>query len=138
MDKKIISLGLLLVTIIAFSGFATATTVSNTGSNVHYITSSEKSVNNWYITTLTDKKSSTFIFKFTVLKHTSKGWVNMGNSVISWNFLKVSTTTTKVTFKQYFNAKLKYSQSHNYKTTLTPLNSAKSTESDDLKYFKTL
>ena len=132
------SLGLLLVTIIAFSGFATATTVSNTGSNVHYITSSEKSVNNWYITTSTDKKNSTFVFKYTMLKHTSKGWVNLGNSVISWNFLKVSTTTTKVTFKQYFNGKLKYSQSNNYKTSLTPLNSAKSTESTNLKYFKTL
>ncbi len=130
------SVGLLLITLIAFSGFATATTVSNTGSNVHYITSSEKSVNNWYITTSTDKKSSTFVFKSTILKHTSKGWVNLGNSVISWNFLKVGTTTIKQTFKDYFNGKLMSSQSNTFKTTLTPLNTAKLFESKNLKYFK--
>jgi hypothetical protein len=131
------SVGLLLVTIITFSGFATATTISNTGSNVHYISSSQKWVNNWYITTSTDKKSSTFVFKGKLLKHTSKGWNTIETASMTVNFLKVNITTTKITEKAYTDGKLVFSKSTTSKTKLTPLNFAKAFESHEINYLKT-
>ncbi len=134
---KIISMGILLVTLVAFSGFASATTVSNTGSNVHYVSSSLKWVNNWYITTSTDKNSSTFVFKGKYQKHTSKGWITIVTGLMTVNFLKVNSTTTRMTEKTYTNGKLVFNKAHTSKTTLTPLNYAKKFESQEINYLKT-
>lgn len=130
------SMGLLLVTIIAFSGFASATSVSNTGSNVHYVSSSVKWVNNWYITTSTDKKSSTFVFKGKYEKHTSKGWSTLVTALMTVNFTKVNNTTTKMTEKTYTNGKLVFNKALTSKTKVTPLNLAKAFESQEINYLK--
>ncbi len=130
-------IALLLVTLIAFSGFASAATISNTGSNVHYVTSSQKWVNNWYITTSTDKKSSTFVFQGKYQKHTSKGWSTSLTVLMTFNLLKVSNTATKMTEKTYINGKLVSSESSTSKTKLTPLTITKGIESQEINYLKT-
>lgn len=130
-------MGVLLVTLVAFSGFASAATVSNTGSNVHYLSSYEKSINNWYITTSTDKKSSTFVFKAKYQIHTSKGWNTIVTALITFNFSKINNTTTKMTEKTYTNGKLVSNKSSTSKTKLTPFNYAKAFESHEINYFKT-
>jgi hypothetical protein len=127
---------LLLVSIISFSGFASAATISNSGSNVYYHTSTDKYINNWYITSA-NTASSTFVFKATNQKHTSKGWNTVFKFMMTMNFLKVSKTTTKMTDKSYANGKLAYSKSTTVKTKLTALNNAKAIEKIELPYLKT-
>jgi hypothetical protein len=129
------SMGLLLVALIAFSGFASAATISNTGSNVHYITSTDKWINHWYITTA-NTSSSTFVFKGKNQKHTSGGWNTIGTFSLTFNFLKVSKTSIKMTEKAYSSGKLIFSKSNTFKTTLTPLKNAKSIESIEIKTLK--
>ena len=126
-----------MITVIAFSGFATAASISNTGSNVHYVSSSHKWVNNWYINTSTDKKSSTFVFKGKYQKHTSNGWVTIETFLMTVNFLKINNTTTKMTEKAYINGKTVFNKSLNSKAKLTPLNFAKKLEADEINSLKT-
>ncbi len=106
---------LILATLISFSGFSYATTISNTGSNVHYNSSSLRYVNDWYISTSTHKTSSTIVFKAKVQNLTSNVWTTGSNFRFTIQFLKVSKTKIKMTFKAYRNGKLLKTQSANIK-----------------------
>jgi hypothetical protein len=106
MNNKVLSIGLMLAVLISFSGFSFATTISNTGSNVHYNSSSLRYANNWYISTSTHKTSSTIVFKVKVQKLTSNVWITGSNFKFTIKFLKISKTKIKMTFKSYKNGKL--------------------------------
>lgn len=130
------SMGILLVTIIAFSGFASATTITNTGSNVHYTSNTNKWVNNWHITTSNDKKTSVFVFKGANQIHTSKGWITIVNALMTVSFSKVNSTTMRMTEKTYTNGKLVFSKSGTKRTALAPYCYAKAFESSEISYLK--
>lgn len=129
-------MGILLVTLVAFSGFASAATISNTGSNIHYLSNSDRYVNNWYITT-TNSSSSTFIFRGINQKHTSTGWHTIANTLITVTFSKVNSKTTRMTSRIYVNGKVASYDTSTAITKMTPLNYAKSAESYELKSLKT-
>lgn len=106
MNNRILSIGLILVTLISFSGFSYATTISNTGSNIHSDVSALRYVNSWYISTSTHKTSSTIVFKVKVQNLTSNVWITGSNFKFTIQYLKVSKTKIKMIYKAYKNGKL--------------------------------
>ena len=96
---------------ISFSGFASAATISNTGSNVHYTSASERFVNNWYISTSNDKKSSNIIFNGKTQFYISNRWITLMKFKINTKIVKISKTKIQLSVKGYRDGKLFISKS---------------------------
>jgi hypothetical protein len=99
----------------------------NTGSNVYYHSSTDKYLNNWYIS-YANSTSSAFVFKYVEQIHTSNGWITVANDFFAMNFYKMTKYTTKMTETEYYNGKLHYSQTKYVKSTNTTFNDAKALE----------
>ncbi len=133
MYKKIWGVGLLLVTLLSFSGLAAAATISNTGSNVVYH-GSEKFTNNWYIST-TSASSSTLVFKSKEQIKISDVWHSLPNYQLNTNYLKISSTKIKMTMKGYMGSKVISSSITFLPAYYTPYHYAKSMEPSIIKRF---
>lgn len=122
--KKILSIGILLFVLIAFSGIASATTYSDSGSKVKYTEGPghclfKKDIFNWHIVTSTSRTSSIVVINWQS-QYWDHKWINVPSRNFKYtiNYIKVNKNTIRIVGKTYNKGTLVGSW-NKYRTTQT-------------------
>ena len=101
--KNYIGIGILVVTLMAFSGFASAASVTNQGSYINHHNSTSQALDYWYISS--NGPVSTIVFVGNIQKKNNGTWKHVDTLQINLEFKPLPHNMMQLSAKDYVNGK---------------------------------
>ncbi len=97
--KNYIGIGILVVTLMAFSGFASAASVTNQGSYINHHNSTSQALDYWYISS--NGPVSTIVFVGNIQKKNNGTWKHVDTLQINLEFKPLPHNMMQLSAKDY-------------------------------------